>query len=364
MVLVNRESVHLLDSEAWGVLGVYFLLGPSEDNDSDHYQAYVGEVGKSSLIQRTKQHAKQKEWWNRALLIASASGDFNSAEIGWLEGRLYDVLNNAVGCNVRNGNRPGDNSLHAHERALLERYVEPVVAALRACGAPVATADQKPPAPKKVRRYTESVADLVGAGLLKPDTVLEPLKKGASTTATVLSDGRLRVGDEVFDSPSAAAKAASGAIAEAGWDFWGAPSGAGNFVPLSKLRDRLRHTGAVRTSESLSPPLARRDRETGRVQAGAESDLTALASHAGLELPLRLFATYLGVEAEAFLHADGTIRFGHRSFASPSHAAQAARLALGYRGSGKAATNGWTWWRYEDLDGVPRRLNMLRGHRR
>src|SRR4051794_26449711 len=109
MVLVNRESVGLLD-DGWGVLGVYFLLGPSED-DPDRYRAYVGEVGKRTLLLRAKEHVGGKQWWNRALLIASASDEFNSAEIGWLEGRLYDVLNNAVAAEVMNKGRPGDDSL-------------------------------------------------------------------------------------------------------------------------------------------------------------------------------------------------------------------------------------------------------------
>src|SRR5581483_5356392 len=87
MVLVNRESVRLLAEAEWKVLGVYFLLGPADD--PEHFRAYVGEVGKRDLLTRLKEHAAQKEWWNRALLIVSASaGGFNSAEIGWLEGRL------------------------------------------------------------------------------------------------------------------------------------------------------------------------------------------------------------------------------------------------------------------------------------
>ena len=156
MMLVNRESIGLLDP-SWKVLGVYFLLGASDD--PDRYRAYVGEVGKSTLIQRVRQHADKKDWWSRALLISSASDDFNSAEIGWLEGRLYDVLNNAVACDVMNGNRPGDDSLSARERGILERYVEPIMAALRACGTSPDTADQKPVAKgrKKPARYSETV---------------------------------------------------------------------------------------------------------------------------------------------------------------------------------------------------------------
>src|SRR5215204_1016176 len=196
MVLANRESIGLLD-ESWKVLGVYFLLGAADD--PDRYRAYVGEVGKSSLVARVKQHAVQKEWWSRALLIASASDDFNSAEIGWLEGRLYDVLNNAVACDVMNGNRPGDESLSVRERGVLERYVQPIIAALRACGTPPDTADQKPVAKgrRKPARYSETVADLIEAGLLKAETKLVPLRKGLTETATVLPDGRLQIGNVI-----------------------------------------------------------------------------------------------------------------------------------------------------------------------
>src|ERR1051325_9092320 len=51
MVLVSRESVGLLD-ESWRVLGIYFLLGGADD--PDRYRAYVGEVGRSTLVQRIK----------------------------------------------------------------------------------------------------------------------------------------------------------------------------------------------------------------------------------------------------------------------------------------------------------------------
>ena len=37
-----------------------------------------------------------------------------------------------------------------------------------------------------------------------------------------------------------AAQAVSGNKAEAGWEFWGAPSGDGSYVSLFDLRERLR----------------------------------------------------------------------------------------------------------------------------
>jgi hypothetical protein len=240
MVLVNREAINLLD-EGWKALGVYLLLGAADD--PDRYRAYVGEVGKSTLIGRIKQHADKKAWWSRALLITSP--ELNSAEIGWLEGRLYDVLNNAVACEFMNGNRPGDNSLSLQVQHILERYSEPIMAALRALGSSPDTIDQKPElkGKKKPKRYSESVSDLLAAGLLKPETVLQPLRKNVTQTARVLADGRLDVGGVAHDSLSGAAKAAAGTTAEAGWDFWGAPSGTGAFVPLAQLRKHLREEG-------------------------------------------------------------------------------------------------------------------------
>jgi hypothetical protein len=254
MMLVNRESVGLLN-DSWAVFGVYFLLGPFEHNP-DRYRAYVGEVGKRTLLLRVKEHVSGKQWWSRALLIASASGEFNSAEIGWLEGRLYDVLNNAVAAEVMNKGRPGDNSLAPQDRGVLERYVEPIMAALRACGASPDTADQRPVSPKshKKKFYKESVKDLIDAGLLKVGTMLAPLRKGLIQAALVLPDGSLKIGEKVFAAVSPAAMAVSGNKSEPGWDFWGAPSGEGGYVPLSRLRDRVHENGGTATHNGGSGP--------------------------------------------------------------------------------------------------------------
>jgi hypothetical protein len=368
MVLVSRESVRLLD-ESWKVLGIYFLLGASDD--PDRYRAYVGEVGKRTLIQRIKQHAGEKDWWSRALLIASASDDFNSAEIGWLEGRLYDVLNNAVACDVMNGNRPGDNSLSVGERSVLERYVEPVMAALRACGVSLDTADQKPEIKgrKKPVRYSESVSDLIEAGLLKPETILQPLRKGVTGTACVLADGRLQVDGSLYDSLSGAAKAATGTVAEAGWDFWGAPSGAGGFIPLAQLRARLREdsasTGATAPVPTTSEPVQRPvpASAAGTEHASTAPTLATLAEIAAVRpdlFPLSLFANYHGERIEAMVEPSGQIRFGEKTYASPSTAANAARSTGGFAGTGRVTTNGWNFWRYTDTAGTAKKLGTLR----
>ncbi len=249
MVLVTRDSVRLLGEE-WRKLGIYFLLGPA--SDPDRFRAYVGEVGRRDLLLRVKEHAAQKDWWNRALLITSASDEFNSAEIGWLEGRFYDVLNNAIAAELMNKGRPGDDSIAPKDRGVLERYVSPIVAALRACSAPPDTADQTPPPTGKTRaHYRESVKDLIDANLIKAGTRLRPMHNAVTATAIVLADGSLEVAGVVYAAVSPAAQAASGKKAEAGWNFWGAPSGDGSYVSLYELRERLR---TAQPQEQPEPP--------------------------------------------------------------------------------------------------------------
>jgi hypothetical protein len=208
MVLVNRDAIRRLSSD-WRVLGVYFLLGP-DPTSAERYRAYVGEVGRCNLLLRITEHAAHKDWWNRALLVASNSTNgFNSAEIGWLEGRFYDVLNNAVAATLMNRGRPGDDSIATKGRGVLERYVELTLAALRAVGASPDTADQKPaPGGKKRAHYRD--------------------------------DGSLEIDGSLFAAVSPAAQAVSGNQSEPGWEFWGAPSGDGRLVSLFELRDRLR----------------------------------------------------------------------------------------------------------------------------
>jgi hypothetical protein len=345
MVLVNRTALARLGVD-WEVLGVYFLLGPEADHP-DRFLAYVGEVGKRTLRKRLGEHLTQKAWWSRALLIASSDSEgFNSAEIGWLEGRLYDVLNNAVAATVKNLSRPGDDSIALKDRGVLERYVDPIIAALRAVGAPPDTADQQAvPAGRRRVRYSESVRDLIDADLLKPGTHLVSLKKkDLTTTATVLADGRLEIeGHEPFDAVSPAAQAASGNKAESGWEFWGAPSGDGGFVSLFALRDRLRggQAGSAPTAPSTSPPPAPANAPAGTKLPGRKrhfGDTVKDLIDAGLLKPgAELLPVRKALDTPAIVLEDGTVEIkGSAPFASLSAAAQAL--------SGNRSEPGWEFW--------------------
>jgi hypothetical protein len=66
-----------------------------------------------------------------------------------------------------------------------------------------------------------NVADLVHAGMLEPGQLLYSRRQiHAGRHASVGSDGRIYLGEQVFMTPSGAAKALSGSVSEAGWWFW------------------------------------------------------------------------------------------------------------------------------------------------
>jgi hypothetical protein len=145
---------------------------------------------------------------------------------------------------------------------------------------------------------------------------------------------------------SAAAKAVTGSLAESGW---GAPSGDGGFVALTKLRERLRDKAAT-----LEPARS-------SVPASDTPDIVALVLAAGLALPLALHARYRGHRVEASVGADGAITYGGETYRSLSTAGTEARMKLGYAGGrSRPATNGWLWWLYTDLDGAEHPVDHLR----
>ena len=132
MAVVGREAIGHLD-ESWDAIGIYVLLWPIAADGS--YTAYVGKVGQSTLRKRLYQHERTKEGWTRALLVRRDTSDgFNSAETGWLEGRLTDLLTLAPLANPIN--RPDkDESLPQYEREALDRAIRPIAAVLRVLGA-------------------------------------------------------------------------------------------------------------------------------------------------------------------------------------------------------------------------------------
>jgi hypothetical protein len=82
-------------------------------------------------------------------------------------------------------------------------------------------------------RQKVGLADLIGAGLLEPGSVVYARQKGHSgRTATVLPDGRLDVDGRVFESPSGAARSITGKSVNGWWFFVVSPGSRRSFTDL------------------------------------------------------------------------------------------------------------------------------------
>jgi hypothetical protein len=82
-----------------------------------------------------------------------------------------------------------------------------------------------------------TVADLIKADLMPPGATLMPEQKGLDVEATVLPDGRIACGDEIFTTLSGASDAVTGTSTN-GWTFWIAETPDGAFTPAA-LREVL-----------------------------------------------------------------------------------------------------------------------------
>ncbi|WP_433241576.1 hypothetical protein [Actinomadura nitritigenes] len=246
VAVVERNGVRSLGSD-WDVPGVYVLLDPASQDGT--WGGYVGKAP-AGIKSRLSTHLSQKDHWSRAVLVRrDTKYGFHSAQVGWLEGRLYDLLQAATNARLHNIRRPVDESLPPHDRQMLESCVMPFVRVLRLLGydptqpAPPEAREQAVPATptpagKSVRRVIRgTVQDLLSAGLLQAHAKLVSTSSAWPAEATVLPDGRIEYNGRTFNSPSGAADyVTSGSVN--GWSFWAAETVTGR-VTLAALRARL-----------------------------------------------------------------------------------------------------------------------------
>lgn len=98
--------------------GVYILLGQDENGPL----AYVGETEVMST--RLKQHAKEKDWWDMAVLVTTHSDVLHKAHVRYLEKELYKAAQNAAHRTLANGNEPGGASLTEAASANMDSFLE------------------------------------------------------------------------------------------------------------------------------------------------------------------------------------------------------------------------------------------------
>ncbi|WP_169981702.1 hypothetical protein [Microbispora sp. H10836] len=284
IVVTERATLTRLGPE-WDVPGVYLLL--DRPDLVGRWGAYVGKAASRGLRSRLREHLKTRDHWYRAILIRRDSKKtLNSAEAGWLEGHLYDLLHASGQVQLHNGNRPQDDSISVEEQLGLRTYIPPVLHTLHILGhrltatptvagrrvfdlrksqrgkttreasRPVVAAST-PRARKttpKGRKSTKTrsgveLIDLVREGLVPPGTVLVPASRAHTDTAVVNPDGSLQFRGTQREKVSNPAKELAGYEVN-GWTFWRVETPQGK-VSLDALRKRLQQQRAASAS---SPP--------------------------------------------------------------------------------------------------------------
>lgn len=98
---VPRSALaEFLTMEAAQQVGLYFLIGESEDSDLP--QAYIGQTG--SLADRLAQHHKAKDFWNRALVAVSVTNSLTNTHVSFLEWLSIQQASKAERYMLENGN--------------------------------------------------------------------------------------------------------------------------------------------------------------------------------------------------------------------------------------------------------------------
>lgn len=239
LVVADRPLLRSL-SDSWEVPGAYLLL--DRPDGEGHWGAYVGKASPGKLRSRVLEHLRNKEHWYRAVLIRrDTEYGFHSAQAGWLEGRLYDLLKASAHVRLHNGNRPSDETLPRHEQTALETCIEPIVSLLHVLGHGI-TAPQKQKVTRRRRTAPDGkvkLVDLINGGLLAPGEKIVSKSPSYPGHAEINKDGTLRIGDHISESLSDAAEKLCGKGSWNGWTFWHVETEEG-LVPLSVLRDRVR----------------------------------------------------------------------------------------------------------------------------
>ena len=347
--------------DQWKSAGVYILLGTPETDGG--WSAYVGKAKDLNARLGGHRAGQEREFdWIRAVLVRRLNG-FDTTESGWLEGRMHRLLE-VGGVDLKNVQKPGDDTLKAAKRSVLESYLKPIRGVLmllgydfarheeheqhisntKRFGATTRNATTLDPRPKQEPdRKTPTTSYMVGKLLHSVDDLevgsqLEstpPTYAGA--TATVDAVG-IRYSGETYTSLSAAAKAVTGTDTADGWSFWGTRTKSGELVSLKRLRSEAES----RRRRVPGRSSAANDRRPAKAQPRRARPTTSnlvdklLRSVPGIEIGSQLESTpptYAG--ATATVDAVG-IRYSGETYTSLSAAAKAV--------TGTDTADGWSFW--------------------
>ena len=133
----------LLDREEAHRNGVYLLLG----DDPDAIESIACYIGKTEdFSARFRQHDRQKDWWNRAILVSSRDDSFNEGHWGYLEARLVEIANITKRCSLPdNTQTPQPRKLSEAQQSDAEVFLEQIRGVLPVLGVNILRSTHRSP---------------------------------------------------------------------------------------------------------------------------------------------------------------------------------------------------------------------------
>jgi uncharacterized protein DUF4357 len=101
-----------------GQTGIYLLIGADDEGPL----AYIGEA--ENVARRLVQHARDKDWWDLAVIITTTGDALNKAHVKYLESRLVEAAHLAGSMRIANSNAPPRSSLNEAATANMESFLE------------------------------------------------------------------------------------------------------------------------------------------------------------------------------------------------------------------------------------------------
>lgn len=131
----------------FGKIGVYVLIGPSDESDLP--TVYIGEGDPARG--RLERHFAEKDFWTSLVLFTSKDENLNKAHVQYLESRLCELAREANRCILDNGNDPQPPSLSEPDVAEAEGFLDEMLLIYPLLGI---TAFEKPqPTQSAAKRY-------------------------------------------------------------------------------------------------------------------------------------------------------------------------------------------------------------------
>lgn len=238
VAFVAREHVTRLGKD-WCRPGVYTLLGGIASGSPT--EVYVGQA--VDLRGRLLQHRRKPkmDWWRAVVVIRDTTTGFDSAQIGYLEGRLARELRQRPAIEVREGLTNIDTTVPTFARAPLDEFVGTILEALRIAGvdlrsqADIGEEGEEVGPGRTPAVIPGTVRDLLAAGLISAGARLFAKRAHREADAEVAASGELLVDGVAYRSPSTAAQRGLGVPSANGWKTWQTSDG----LSLADLRTQL-----------------------------------------------------------------------------------------------------------------------------